>query len=162
MKNQEGFSHSKLNNRNGFASIEAISMITIFLLLISYTYGFFGVIHSSILHSIAARNYAFETFRNRTNLTYFRIEAQEQYRKNGLRFHAVTSKYQNIGSGFWASARPIAIGRTPGELNRKNSDMHNIKVPSLRTGVRNQRTEVSPVWIKSRYGICLNNNCGDG
>lgn len=154
--------HKNGSSEAGMASIEGIAMITIFLLLISYTLGFFGVIHTAILHSIGARGYAFETFRHRTNLTYFReVTKPEHYKKYGSRFHAVVSEHEDNLYGFWASARPIAIGRSPAEKNRKNADTHNNKVPALRTGVRNEQVEVSPVWIKVRYGICLNSGCGD-
>lgn len=148
--------------KSGFASIEAVVLITVFLLLISYTLGFFGAIHGSILHSIAARNYAFETFRHRTNLVYFRPKkGTEHYQNKGLRFHAVVSENQGGNEQFQAPTRPIAIGRSPAETNRKNSDTHNNQVPNLRTGQRNESVEVSPMWIKVRYGLCIDLKCGD-
>ena len=42
--------------------------MVIFVMLMSFGMGLFGVVHTAILHSIAARTYSFETFRQRTNL----------------------------------------------------------------------------------------------
>ncbi len=54
------------------ATIEMLPMMFIFIFLFSYTLGAFGIIHTGIKNSISARAYAFETFRNRSNLVYFR------------------------------------------------------------------------------------------
>jgi len=93
-----------LNNRSvlyderGMAVFEIIPILVIFVVLINFSLGFFGIVHSGILSSIAARNYAFETFRNRANLNYFRDEDMGDELKYSFmtlfksRFHDVISE----------------------------------------------------------------------
>ena len=64
-----------LSNQKGMAVFEIVPLLVLFVLLLNFVFGFFGIIHSGILNSIAARNYAFETFRNRTSLNYIRDES---------------------------------------------------------------------------------------
>lgn len=62
------------NNQKGLATIEALPLVVVFVVLITYGLGLFGFVHTAILHSIGARTYAFETFRNRTNVSFFEIK----------------------------------------------------------------------------------------
>src|SRR5690606_25429703 len=66
-----------LQNEKGMAILEIIPISIICVLLLSFSFGFFGVIHTGILNSIAARNYAFETFNHRTDLSYFRSNMKD-------------------------------------------------------------------------------------
>ena len=59
-----------LQNEKGMAALEIIPIVIIVVLLLSFSFGFFGVIHTGILNSMAARNYAFETFNHRSDLRY--------------------------------------------------------------------------------------------
>lgn len=59
-------------NNKGMAILEMIPIIVIVMLLLNFSIGFFGAIHTGILQSISARNYAFETFRHQPNLYYLR------------------------------------------------------------------------------------------
>ena len=52
-----------LKNDHGMAVLEMIPIMIIVVLLLSFSFGFFGLIHTGILNSIGARNYAFETFK---------------------------------------------------------------------------------------------------
>lgn len=149
-------------NQNGSALLETIPLLVIFVMLLSFGMGLFGVVHTAILHSIGSRTYAFETFRQRTNLTYFREDQsgifgnKVSYQKKGWRYHAVnheTDPRQN----FVATTRPITIGQTPS--NSTNEDINNSSIYAM--PVRNSDIQVNPAWIMVGYGICLNMQCGN-
>lgn len=150
------------------ATLETLPLIFVFLYLFAYTLGAFGTIHTAIKYTIAARTYAFETFRNRTNLTYFRDRAgagKHHFRENGNRFHTIMAVGTRTGDEFRATQRPIRMGIPiePGP-SENNPDIHNRDVhqaEELLQGRRNRQVEVSPAWIMVTYGICLNNKCGD-
>lgn len=155
------------NSERGMATLETLPLIFIFLYLFAYTLGSFGTIHTGIKYSIAARAYAFETFRNRTDLTYFRDRLgapRNHYRANGNRFHAIIAPGSGANDQFRASRRAIRVG-VPIEAgaSENNVEIHNERVhqsEELVQGRRNRQVEVSPAWIMTTYGICLNNNCG--
>ncbi len=63
---------SRLKDEHGMAIMELIPIMVILVILINYSLGFFGAIHTGILNSMAARNYAFDTFKHRSNLVYLR------------------------------------------------------------------------------------------
>ena len=158
---------SILKNQKGLATIEAVPILVLFLILISYGVGLFGVIHTGILYSIAARTYAFETFRNRANLTYFRdLQGQSQpplqYDNFQIRVHGIQDDTVTTiaGESFQATGRPIAIGRENEEKSDKPVD-HNVNIFNLQPRNREGGIEVSPAWVMIGYGICLNAQCGD-
>jgi hypothetical protein len=153
-----------LKNEDGTATVETIPLMFIFVALLSYVVGVFGVVHTGILNSIAARTYAFETFRNRANVTYFRDNVAgplEHFQKIGDRIHAINSEKGNGELTFFATERPIRMGM--GSLNVVGRDeaVHMEKVPLIAPGRRNNNVEVSPVWVITQYGICINVQCGD-
>lgn len=161
-----------LQNEKGLAVFEIVPIMVIFVILINFSLGFFGIVHSGILNSIAARNYAFETFRNRANLNYFRDipmggdDLQYSFlATTKYRYHGVVS--ERPSPGLWtATKRPLKFS----ELNEQGSDSvetHLARVPQVAT---NQRVSESPgigkdefnkVWVRTVYGICLNKACGD-
>lgn len=159
------------------ATLEMIPILTVFIILVNFTFGFFGVIHSGILNSIAARNYSFETFRNRTNLNYLRDKAGADkviYSPTGARYHAIIyeSRKANSGVDFTATLRPIkmtevAAGEAEGlgEKADHGQDVRNIKDDGKTSDVftgkmkTDGKAGVNPVWIQTRYGICLNSKC---
>lgn len=153
-----------INNR-GMATFEAIPMIVIFVMLVGYALGLWGLVHSATLHSIGARQYAFETLRNRTNYMYFRDKpgAIILHHKNiGYRYHAITRNTID-GGNFKAPNLPITVGKKPvnselRNLNTTNQDLHNRGIFELET--RNQKVEFSHAWIMTGYGLCLNVSCG--
>lgn len=157
----------RLQSQKGNALLETLPILVIFTLLIAYSLGFFGVVHTGILNSIAARTYAFETFRNRTELKMFRDtvapgEVHTEHWTLGNRMHAITSEKNadgSLGDGQFASSRPLAIGRKVASSDAKQSD-HNVGIYNL--DARNRKVNVSPAWIMTGYGICLNADCGDG
>ena len=153
-----------INSEKGMATIETLPILIIFIMLVAYMFGSFGVIHTGILHSIAARTYAFETFRHRSNLTYFRENRTEtqHYANMGVRFHAVAPEDYKANEKFKPTQRSISMILTTDPVNEKNSGVHAAIDSQIRDGVRVQENfAVNPVWIKVQYGICLNAKCGD-
>lgn len=153
--------HNRLRNERGMAVIETVPLIVIFLILLSYGLGMWGVIHTGILHSIHARTYAFETFRNRTDLVYFREDGNaisSQYSQHQIRYHGIQSDSLQSGE-FYATARPLSIGRTSEMTNASKLD-HNSRVFSLAGRNGEGGVEVSPVWVMVGYGLCLVADCG--
>jgi hypothetical protein len=161
---------SLLNNEKGSAMIEVLPVVFVIVVFISFSLGFFGAIHSGILNSIASRNYAFETFRHRSNLVYFRnntsaANAQLSYNKLGIRIHGITSEKSPKGGDdpkWFATTRPINISLLSSQRTLEDTGSgsdHNQKVPTI-DSERNDKVGVNPIWIKSQYGICLNAACG--
>lgn len=150
-----------LKNEKGMALLETVPLLVIFAMLISFALGLFGYIHTGILYSISARAHAFETFRNRTNLTYFRenlsgLDDPQHYANKGFRVHLITAP-NDPRLKFTATAMPIRIGAMSDK--KGSTDSHNQGIFSLQA--RNQNVEVNPAWLMISYGICINYNCGD-
>lgn len=152
---------SKLANEKGLAILETVPLIVIFVLLLSFGMGFFGIVHTAVLHSIAARAYSFETYRQRTNLYYFRedgsgLDRPFNFTRKGWRYQAVNHE-SDTRERFVSTTRPVTIGKGA-EAGDANVETHNQNIYQL--PVRNQRYSVNPVWVMVGYGICLNANCG--
>jgi hypothetical protein len=144
--------------------LETVPLLVIFVVMTSFGMGFFGVIHTAVLHSIGARTYSFETFRQRTNLSYFREDGSGlqagrsiNYSKKGYRYHAIQNENDPRNS-FVATTRPISLGRAIAQTDTP-ADTHNLEIFGILP--RNQRTSVNPVWVMVGYGICLNAKCGN-
>lgn len=156
-----------LKNSRGNAMIEIIPVLAIFILIVNFSLGFFGVIHSGILNSIAARNYAFETFRNRAELRYLRDDGSDTsftYAEADLRFHAVIRN--GGGQDFNATRRPIEFSKINAfddsgdeELGlAERQKLKNIKEGEWASDAVEEGTN-NP-WIRTIYGICLSAKCG--
>ena len=166
---------SVLRNQNGNAMIEIVPILTVFILLVNFALGFFGLIHSGILNSISARNYSFETFRNRADLNYLRDAIDQPadnftftYRKSGQRFHATKNERVpdgTAGDKFYATRRPIKFSdiREVEDLRNNNSAYHQ-QLKRISEGQRASdvgiEDGVNPVWVRTAYGICINASCG--
>jgi len=169
---------SAVKNEKGMAVLEIIPILFIYMLLINFSLGFFGAIHAGILHNIAARNYAFETMRHRSNLVYHRVVSPtNNFASRGYRFGGIIFDNATLADvSFTAPKRPIAFTsafggndsangidlseRGPaGEPNAKT--LHNTTVNGLNNLARNENISVGQIWIKSLYGICINSQCGD-
>ena len=154
-----------IKNEKGLASIEATILIVLFVSLLYYTYGFFGIVHTAILHNIHARTYAFETFRHRTNLLYFRSNRRvdlNYYHNIGTRLHGINTDTATQSPSQVATERPISMGLVVDEQGRREGIHNNDVFERVPASGRNTSVEVNPVWIKVIYGICLNSRCGDG
>lgn len=149
------------------ATLEMIPILIIVVLLINFSFGFFGVTHSAILQSIASRNYAFETFRYRANLTYFHpLSDRLSNDKTQVRLHGIVSEAKGAkdSNEFIAATRLIdfftfAQGRATEVEGATNSGLHVNKIQELNENRRNETVGANPVWIKTVYGICLNSTC---
>lgn len=162
---------SRIGNEKGMAIFEMIPIIVVIVLLINFSLGFFGAVHTGILNSIAARNYAFSTFNHRANLTYFRStrNAEIHYKNYGMRIHGTRDEQMSSGDNWAATKRKIDFfdfkGRaeTAGGKNEHNNQVNNAVCDFGAQGCtnpRNDRVSVNPIWIKTSYGICLNAACG--
>jgi hypothetical protein len=161
MKKQSPQKRNQLRNEKGMAIIEVIPLIVIFLMFLSFGMGMWGAIHTATLHSIGARAYAFETFRQRTNLYYFREDRSGMTQPywlgiKGFRYHAIQNEDNKPGT-FVATTRNIAMG-TIEPTTAGTTTIHNQDIFSLQT--RNQKTETTPMWVMVGYGLCLNADCG--
>ncbi len=151
-----------LRNEKGLAMLETVPLLVIFVVLTSFGMGFFGIVHTAVLHSIGARTYAFETFRQRANLYYFRengsgLTRPISYSKKGWRFHAINHE-SDLREKFIATTRPIALGRSVASSDT-SGETHNQQIFEILP--RNERINVNPAWVMVGYGICLNANCGN-
>ncbi len=150
-----------LQNERGLAMLETVPLIVIFAVLVSFGLGFYGIVHTATLHSIGARTYAYETFRQRTNLYYFRedgsgLSGPLVYHNKGWRYNAVNNENDERNL-FVSTSRPIAFGRETAAVEA-NAQTHNQQIFQLQP--RNERVAVNPAWIMVGYGICLNAKCG--
>lgn len=152
-----------LQDQKGMAILEAVPLLVIFVVLISFGLGYYGIIQTAILHSIASRTYAFETFRQRTNLYVFRENGTGlmagralEYTRKGWRYHAVTN-VTGPTDKFVSTPRPIALGRGVAAADA-NESTHNQQIFQILP--RNERIAVNPAWVMVGYGICMNAGCG--
>jgi hypothetical protein len=153
-----------IKNQRGIAMLETLPLLVVFMVLLGSVLGMYGIIHTAVLHSIAARTYSFETFRNRTNLYFFREDGSAislnrhlNYAKKGWRYHAV-QKEGDSRERFVATDRPISFGRKVANIEA-SQEVHNSQIFGMQT--RNEKIGVSPAWVMVGYGICLNANCGN-
>lgn len=153
--------------------IEIVPILAIFILIVNFSLGFFGLIHSGILNSIAARNYAFETLRNRADLNYLRDSLNQSsenlnftYRNSGLRFHVVKNEedLNENSDSFFATRRPIRFPDNSADEPLNNSSAYHERITAIVEGKRASdvgiEEGVNPGWIRTAYGICLNADCG--
>jgi hypothetical protein len=156
-----------LRNARGNAIIEIVPILAIFILIVNFALGFFGLIHSGILASIGARNYAFETFRNRADLRYIRDTPESRldftYAKAELRFHVVRSEKSSGDDRFYATRRPIKFSELRGIADEKGLG-ERLKINSIVEGKKASEVGIEEgtnnAWIKTSYGICLTAKCG--
>ncbi|HEY1080340.1 MAG TPA: hypothetical protein VGE46_09580 [Bdellovibrio sp.] len=164
---------SQRKNEKGMAVFEIIPIVVIIMMFINFSLGFFGAIHTGILNSIAARNYAFETFRNRSDLTYFRnnsADTETEFSQVKQRVHGTISEKQASvykGNPPWAASSRLIDFMS--FSNRAAEEIGNSKGEHAKTrGISDGRVSesvhqgVNPIWIKTTYGICLNSSCGAG
>lgn len=171
-----------LTNKRGNAALEVIGIFAVIMILFNFGLGFYGVIQTGILKSMAARNYTLETFRFRSNLDFFwRLGSDNggglsRYRRFGNRFHGITSENSNTSDKWAATARPIAFGSSFGGTDAEGVEYHRVPGSDGNARLHNEivyeikddgkplleekdKYRAFPVWIKTVYGICINANC---
>jgi hypothetical protein len=153
-----------LGSEKGIALLEVIPLLAVFITLMSFGLGLFGAVHTAVLHSIAARTYSFEAFRQRTNLKYFREDGSGLNPSTAINFSKKGWRYQAVNHEndprllFVATTRTISFGkRTP--AGDATEQTNNVSVMQLGND-RNQKISVNPIWVMVGYGMCLDANCG--
>ena len=168
-------------NKKGIAVIEFLFCFFVFVFMLAVLYGAWGVIHSSILNSIAARTYAFSIIRNRSNVRFVKDNASALigYFNRETRFFGVTTYQPGSKNPDWI-APSVSIDFIPGESDaRENAGrlgfigmeakgrseersewksrggLGELQLPA--TPTRNLRT--TQVYLKQGYGICLSADC---
>jgi Tfp pilus assembly protein PilV len=156
--------NSRLKNQQGTAMVETLPLLIIFVIMLAFGLGFFSVVHTAIMNSMAARAYAFETFRNRADLNIHRENDASNpatyYSLYGARFHAINSENLGNQQGQFASVRNIQFGVTPQQTSGNVTD-HNTNIYTIGSRNRKGGVETSPAWVMVGYGICINAQCGD-
>jgi len=150
-------------NEKGMSLIETIPLILVMATLLTFLLGFWGVTHRHVLHSIAARAYAFETFRHRANVTYFVDQGFDTskifYNRTQHRYHAIRGV--DNGDSFIAASIPIRFPTSTNENNRVAVHTDDIWDPAKLPENGRSQVSASPVWIMVGYGICLTAGCGE-
>ncbi len=144
----------KNKSESGFALLEAVAFLFIFIVLTVYTIDFFTAIHTGIVNSIAARTYLFETLQHRSDITLLRQGPPERdknpsYVNEHYRFHAVVDEEQNPDD---TDSNPSA-GRT---LTQADSTLPH-EVNDLKFNSKKNKT--ASIYIKTGYGICIDAKC---
>ena len=177
-----------LKSNKGMAVIEMIPIMVIIVILLNFTLGFFGAIHTGILQSIAARNYAFESFSHQPNLFYLRkpsndpkIKLETEDKSRGARIHSITGKVQEGNPEWIATSRNISffkdlesinIGKNPvsdpaetsGDTHIKNGSSKGIlstknDYAGNESVANGDVTSITAIWVRPVYGICFNATC---
>src|SRR6187401_3386 len=97
MKNSVLKNKKRNENEKGFALVETLAFLFVFITLTAYVIDFFTVIHTGIVNSIAARTYLFETLQHRSYPDTLRQELDKKeaesrgvyFAKEGQRFHGI-------------------------------------------------------------------------
>lgn len=157
-------------NEDGFATIEALTMLFIMVSLMSFTIGSFGVVHTGIVNSIASKTYLWEMMEMRADVSYHRSNPgyaagawnESMRAKPGFRYGGIASE-RNSGSSsprFNATARNVdfRIAKDNDGQSSDSATKHN-QTRNLNLNER-ASVEVDDVWVKTTYGICLNAACG--
>ena len=172
---------AKNKNQKGMAVLEAIPVLTLMVIVLNFSLGFFGAIHSGILNSIGAYNYTIETFRYRSNLMYFRPGLDNKnYKLSMSRVHGVvkdgSEESPNEAKGVWpATVREVTFNYQKGNADRSVAEAENNESERGYGGRSNNKnvwyanSEYVPtagstiqtprIWIKTVYGICINADC---
>ncbi len=163
------FNKTLTKNQKGLAVLEALPVILVMFVLMGATLGTWGIVHTAILNSIAARNYIFYTFNNSSDLSYY---GKGFYRKRGYRFSYISSKYQKDRGTkeeqatlrFVDFRNPNSTGHNTSEVPKrreltKDNWEHTRK--NLHNNRRFKGPGADPAWVMVGYGICLNAQCGD-
>ena len=173
--------HKKfIKNQKGMAMLEALPIIWVMFVLLGATLGSWGIAHTAVLNSIAARNYTFFLFNNRSDLSYLRDFGREEYSSldydvtkgyyredynggwsgHGKRFAYISSE-KNPEDPFTATLRRVDFRRI--NYDDRSDFLSEPEHSNIRNKIeqRNMNQKVGPAWIMVGYGICLSAKCGD-
>ena len=128
-------------SEKGMAIIESIPVLFMIVVVFNFSLGFFGAIHSGILNSIGSYNYTLETFRFRSNLTYFRPgNGDVNYAKVNNRVHGtIQDGGEDDGENTFTNkkwpvtVRGITFNYKAGDPKRDLSSIHERFAPTTGT-----------------------------
>ena len=177
--------YNPFRGKRGLAMIEAFPLIWVMFVLMGATLGSWGIVHTAVLNSIAARNYTFFSFNHRSDLSYLRDFGSADYtgvsntttavffRKDnsgvsvtgtGRRFSFIASEKHPSGSDKTsATLRRVDFRKgqyTSGDRSDFLTDPDHTNIGAL-IEVKNENKKVGPAWVMVGYGICLNEACGE-
>ena len=167
-------------NKKGIAVIEFLFCFFVFVFMLAVLYGAWGVIHSSILNSIAARTYAFSVIRNRSNVRFIKDNSSALigYFDRETRFFGVTTYQPGLNPDWIAPS--VSIDFMPGKSDaRENAgksgfvgmdvkgrskersewiggNLGELQLPAKQSASNLRTTQV---FLKQGYGICLSADC---
>ena len=174
-------------NNKGMAMVEAMPILLVMFVLMGATLGSWGIVHTAILNSIAARNSLFFYFNNRSDLSYIRDWdrdlgpfklAYSYFRKDGVdgigkRFSFIISEKiinsSNDNPKQWATLRRLAFDDPDYDITnmQDRSEVANIQgIEALSRPDKNTKktakkdSRKSRAWVMVGYGICLSADCG--
>ena len=169
-----------IKNKKGYTVLEAIPFIIIMFVLLGATLGSWGLAHTAIMHSIAARHGSFVYFNNRSDISYLRdfgdpdsYPTDSYYGRIGWRFSYIQEERSQGVNSMVATERFVDF-TSPNDTRASGvsgpfgsrgyeddgqftTDHNNIWGPM---NPRNKK-KVAPAWIMVGYGICLNASCGN-
>ncbi|MBC7457183.1 MAG: hypothetical protein H7235_02815 [Bdellovibrionaceae bacterium] len=144
-------------SEKGMAIIESIPVLFMIVVVFNFSLGFFGAIHSGILNSIGSYNYTLETFRFRSNLTYFRPGGGiVNYARVKNRVHGTIqdggdddSENTFTNKKWPVTVRGITFNYKAGDPKRDLSSIHERYAPS--TGIESDHAfsvtaDISKIW----------------
>ena len=176
-----------MKNNKGMAMVEALPILLVMFVLMGATLGSWGIVHTAILHSIAARSWTFFYFNNRSDLSYLRdwivpgtdigtnIDTAYFRADNnntsgmGKRYMFIQSEKAPDGSEDRIATlrkvdfRDVAYSSYP---DRSLPEGTRTRIDDNTTGLRNKMAtskwegNKSRAWIMVGYGICLDAKCG--
>ena len=170
-----------LGGKKGIIMLEVIPIIWVLFVLLGATLGSWGIVHTAVLNSIAARNYSLFLFNHRSDLSYLRDFGsanyssltsdvrQKYYRSDvsnghGKRFAFISSEKKVDGGhdNIPATLRRVDFRNEP-YYDRTDflSPAEHTQIRSIVDSNRNENKKVGPAWIMVGYGICLSADCGD-
>ncbi len=159
------------------AMLEAFLILWVMFVFLGATLGSWGIAQTAVLHSIAARNYSFFLFNNRSDLSYLRdfsypsldkTLTSKYYREDGspgrggkrFAFIIPENSSPDAGANVLATLRKVDFRE---DLYSSSEDgvLGPMKHNNIKGAVpeRNQN-KVIPAWIMVGYGICLSEKCG--
>ena len=166
-----------LIKNQGLAMLEAMVIVWVIFIVLGAFLGSWGIIHTATLNSIAARNFSFHLFNNRSEIDYLRDTRglASGYSVNKRYYGNYGKRFSYVSSEEVSNARvPMATLRNPDFRNLNyTGDSHIIRGSSDHTDLaRDSRRnsfeqrgkmikKVGPAWIMVGYGICLDAGCGN-
>ncbi len=147
----------------GLAVLETIPMIFVFVALVGFTIGFYGVTQKMILSSIASRAYGFEQIRHRANVSYLRdVRGGSDNSYNITEHRYFTVREPGLDGAVFIAAKMNIDYRDRSPDVASNPDAHNSTAyGDISRQRRNERHYFKNVWVKVGHGICLTSGCGE-